>query len=390
MTFDYDVTIVGGGPIGSTLAYKLAKNKDLQIAIVDKKKNIGLPLQCAGIVSKKILKFNNLPEELILNQVKGAHLHSPNYDLSVSKKENEAYIIDRVAYDQYLLNRAKENGVKVINPFKVIGVNTKDGVITSEKGQIKSKIIIGADGSNSIISKELKNKQKYFNGSQFLLKSEDKIPEKDFVELYVKNQIFPGFIWAIPTYENIYRLGLFSNHTCGEEIGILENFIKNHPKYKNMEIIEKYYGKIPIYDKNKVLVKDRVLLIGDAASQVKPTSGGGLILGFQSTEIAEKAINHAIKEDNIKYLRDYEKTFKKNYNKELNYQLKVQKTLNLLSDDNLDYFFKQLKLKGGEELISTYGDMDEQSILVKEFIKKGYLFTMFPSIISHNIKKIWD
>ena len=60
------------------------------------------------------------------------------------------------------------------------------------------------------------------------------------------------------------------------------------------------------------------------------------------------------------------------------------------SDDNLDYFFKQLKLKGGEELISTYGDMDEQSILVKEFIKKGYLFTMFPSIISHNIKKIWD
>ncbi|MBX7077222.1 MAG: geranylgeranyl reductase, partial [Methanobacteriaceae archaeon] len=177
--------------------------------------------------------------------------------------------------------------------------------------------------------------------------------------------------------------------TCGEDIDILENFIKNNPKFKNMEILEKYYGKIPVYDKEKVLVKDRVILIGDAASQVKPTTGGGLILGFKSCEIAKNVIVKVLKNDNINLLKNYEKEFKKTYNKELNYQLKVQKTLNLLSDDDLDYFFNQLKEHDAEELISTYGDMDEQSILVKQFLKKGYLLSMFPSIIKRSVGKIW-
>lgn len=388
MAYDYDVTIVGGGPIGSTLAYKLAQN-GIKVSIIDKKKNIGLPLQCAGIISKEIHELNNLPKELILNEVKGANLHSPHENLTVFKNQTEAYIIDRVAYDKYLIKRAINEGVELINPCKVIGINTKEGLIISQKDQITSKIIVGADGANSIVSKELGNTLNYFNGSQFLLKSDENIQDFDYVDVYAKSDIFPGFIWAIPTYKNIYRVGLFSNHTCGEDIDILENFIKNNPKFKNMEILEKYYGKIPVYDKEKVLVKDRVILIGDAASQVKPTTGGGLILGFKSCEIAKNVIVKVLKNDNINLLKNYEKEFKKTYNKELNYQLKVQKTLNLLSDDDLDYFFNQLKEHDAEELISTYGDMDEQSILVKQFLKKGYLLSMFPSIIKHSVGKIW-
>lgn len=388
MMYDYDVVIVGGGPIGSTLAYKLTK-EDLKVCIIDKKKEIGLPLQCAGIISKKILTLNELPNEIILNEVKGAYLHSPHENLTVSKKDTEAYIIDRVAYDKYLLKRAVENGVKLINPCKVIGINTKEGIITSQEGQITSKIIVGADGANSIVSKELGNDLKYFYGSQFLLKSENNIENMEFVDLYANSNIFPGFIWAIPTYENIYRLGLFSNHTCGEELNILENFVKNHPQYSKMEIIEKHFGKIPVYDKEKILVKDRVLLIGDAASQVKPTTGGGLILGFEICQLAKNIIIETLKKDDITLLKNYEKKCKKTYNTELNYQLKVQKTLNLLSDEDLDYFFIQLKEKGAEELISTYGDMDKQSILVKEFLKKGFIFSMFPSIITRSVGKIW-
>lgn len=85
MSFDYDVAIVGGGPIGSTLAYKIAK-EGYKVAILDKKKEIGIPLQCAGIVSKNLMDVNEIPDNLILNSVKGAYLHSSNNTLKVEKK----------------------------------------------------------------------------------------------------------------------------------------------------------------------------------------------------------------------------------------------------------------------------------------------------------------
>ena len=101
MNFDYDVTIVGAGPIGFTLAYELAK-ENFSVCLIDKKKLIGLPLQCAGIVNKSVLEYNQIPEELILNKVKGANLHSKNQSLSVSKEDEQAKQNDIVTMYQYL------------------------------------------------------------------------------------------------------------------------------------------------------------------------------------------------------------------------------------------------------------------------------------------------
>ena len=126
MNFDYDVVVVGAGPVGSTISYYLAQN-GLDVAIVEKKKQIGYPLQCAGILSRHIFETNELPDEVIVNSVRGAFLHTKNHILNVEKQEEVAYIIDRIAYDQFLLNRAIENGVKLINQ-KVIDVDTKNGI----------------------------------------------------------------------------------------------------------------------------------------------------------------------------------------------------------------------------------------------------------------------
>ena len=82
MSFDYDVTIIGAGPIGSSLAYELAQ-EGLKVSLIDKKKLVGLPLQCAGIVNKRISELIDLPDDLILNEAKGAFLHSKNHSLTV-------------------------------------------------------------------------------------------------------------------------------------------------------------------------------------------------------------------------------------------------------------------------------------------------------------------
>ena len=73
MNFDCDVAIIGGGPVGSTVAYYLSK-KGLDVSIIEKKKQIGIPLQCAGILSSHILDLNDLPSEIILNEKHNSHL----------------------------------------------------------------------------------------------------------------------------------------------------------------------------------------------------------------------------------------------------------------------------------------------------------------------------
>lgn len=398
MNFDYDVAIIGAGPIGSTLAYKLAK-EDINVCLIDKKRVIGLPLQCAGIISSKIANFNEMPNELILNKVKGANIFSNSNELRVAKEDYEAFVIDRVAYDQFLFDRACKECVNTYLSSKVTDVDIEKGIIyfsnNAKINQISSKIIVGADGPDSIVSSKLGNDFSYFNASQYLVKV-DEIQERDFVNICAKENLFPGFTWAIPTYEDIFRVGIFSNHTYKEQLTILNDFLENdfqriphkneHYDYK---IIERYAGKIPIFNKENLLVNERVIIIGDAGSQIKPTTGGGLIIGFKVSEIAKNNIVKALKEDDINLLNNYHNEFLDSYSKEFSYQFKVQKTLSLLSDNDIDYFFTNLKEKDCEKLISEYGEMDNQSSLVKQFLKRGLLLVVLPKLLKNDLIKIW-
>lgn len=397
MSFDYDVAIVGGGPIGSTLAYKIAK-EGYKVAILDKKKEIGIPLQCAGIVSKKLMDVNEIPDNLILNSVKGAYLHSSNNTLKVEKNHTEAFIIDRIAYDKFLVERAVNNGVKFFNQYKVTYIDSDNGIIRCQNNmEVSAKIIVGADGSKSFVSSLINEKFNYFNASQYLVEintsSRDNMINTnavEFVDLFAISKILPGFLWCIPTSDSSFRVGLFSNNSYKDQKEILNSFLDNDERFKESSIIEKYHGKIPIFDKNKKIIKDRILLIGDAASQLKPTTGGGLIIGFDTTNLAKDAIIKSLDNDNINFLKDYEQNFKKKYAKELNYQIRVQKTLENLSDNDLDFMFTKLKEKNAEEIISKYGDMDKQSILVKEFIKRGLIFSIIPKVFFRKLISIWS
>ena len=409
MSFDYDVTIIGAGPIGSTLAYELAKD-DINVCLIDKKKVIGLPLQCAGIINKRVLDVNQFPDELILNKARGAVLHSKNHSLSVSKEEDQAIIIDRVALDQFLYNRAIENGVYSYLSSKVVTIDDVEGKVSfqneSTEKSIRSKIIVGADGPLSIVSSAFGNDFDYYCASQYLVKIDEDNNNMSFVDLYAYGDLFPGFIWQIPVSENIFRIGLFSNYDYKRQDEILNDFLMNDFQYEKYEIIEKYKGKIPIYNKENKLFKNRALIIGDAASQVKPTTGGGLLIGFEAVEMVKKAIVKALNSEDFnslnlekethndnKILQDclksYQEDFEERFIKEFSYQFKVQKTLCTLSDDDLDYFFEKLIEKEADKLISEYGDMDNQSILVKEFLKRGLVLSLLPAIHKRELAKIW-
>jgi len=170
---------------------------------------------------------------------------------------------------------------------------------------------------------------------------------------------------------------------------ILRELITKRSELKGATILKKYYGVIPKHDPQKQLVKDRVLLLGDAASQVKPTTGGGLIMGFVCAEIASRAASKALENENMELLMNYSKDYREQFKKELKVQLMVHKIFKSLSDSDLEYMFGKLKQEGAEDIISHYGDMDSQSPLIKEMFKRGIIFSILPKMLSWRISSLW-
>ncbi len=389
---NYEVVVVGAGPVGSTYARYMAE-KGFKVAILEKKKEIGVPLQCAGLLGKKIRKVNILPEEYIINSVRGAFLHSPeDVMLSVSKKNPEAYVLDRVGYDKFLSELAVESGADIFLKHNVTNVDSLNGIINlknSENTKISADIIVGADGHSSVVSQSFNPPSKSFQAAQYLVDTSQKRFTKDFVDLYVNSKISPGFFWVIPLSETTARIGLFSDGNYQDLTNYLNAFIRKRPELGELTIRKKYYGVIPKTDPHKRLVKDRIILLGDAASQVKPTTGGGLVMGFACAEIASKVTSHALETEDMTVLENYPRSYNEKFKKELKVQLMVHKVFESLSNPDLEYMFRRLKEKETEDVISHYGDIDEQSSLVKEMIKQGILFSILPKMFSRGLSSLW-
>lgn len=375
---DYDVAVVGAGPVGSTFA-RYAAEKGLKVAIFEKKKEIGVPLQCAGLLSKKIKEINILPDEFIINEIYGGCLYSPsNTMISMRKKEPLAYVLDRVAYDKFLTQLAVDKGVKLFLNHRVTGVDTKNGEIRFKDKKISAEVIVGTDGYSSIVSKEFNNNLKTVQAAQYLIDTGKNSFNDDYFQVYVNSEISPGFLWVIPLSKSTARVGLFADSDYQNLSRILNEFLENNKELRDAKISKKYHGVIPVYDPKNDVVKERTILIGDAASQTKPTTGGGLTIGFICAKIASEAVFNAISSKNIDILKNYEKQYKKMFKTELKMQLKVQKTYKSLDDKDLDSVILKLKEKEVGKIVSEYGDMDSQSPLVKELLKSGILFSVLP------------
>jgi geranylgeranyl reductase family protein len=385
---DYDVAVVGSGPVGSTLARYMVE-EGFKVVILEKKRNVGVPLQCAGLLGKRIKKVNILPPEFIMNEVYGAYLYSPSETiLKVSKNRPEAYVIDRVAYDKFLSDRAVDAGAQLMINHRVENVNIHSGEVLVRNGEkISAQVVVGADGYNSLVSRLFNPASENYEAVQYLMSVQD--VETDYVHLKTESQIAPGFLWIIPISESLVRVGMFSTLSYKEASAHLEGYIKKNPLLKNSSYLQKYHGCIPIYNPKKQIVKNRTLLLGDAASQVKPTTGGGLTLGFLCAKLASEVMIKALDEEDMDILQEYQVLYGKKFGRELKTQRMVHKTFKSLSDDDLDFMFSKLKEVDAEDLISEYGDMDTQSPLVKEMLRRGIIFSILPQLLSRRISSLW-
>ncbi len=376
----YDVIVVGGGPIGSKTASLISK-AGLDVLVIEEHQKIGSPLQCAGIVSTRIeeLAYDNLP---ILNRIKGGKIISPNSTISLRSDSNKALVLDRQKFDTGMADKAMDAGSSISTGSRFIGMehsgekvtaSIKHGGITQ---QISSKLIIGADGpySNVRDANDLPLPQEYLFGMQTEVPLST-LPDliRDEVEIYIGNHVSPGFFtWLIPTDDNV-RIGLC---TSGGKYpkGFFYSFLKKLGIMDEISTINS--GSIPLglIDRN---YSDRMMLVGDAACQVKPLTGGGLVYGLMCARHCADTAIASLESDRLNkdHLKIYSDLCMDTIGKEIKQALLLRKIFIGLDDNELDEIIHILGDEDLSRFLISRGDMDFPSIASKAVFRK------FPKLI---------
>jgi geranylgeranyl reductase family protein len=390
----YDAVIIGGGPIGGYVAKEIA-NKGYKVAILEEHKSIGEPLKCAGLVTPRVFDITKISKKTILqNKVKGANIHSPSGNtLTIGGDNTHAFAIDRQKFDEEIIKTAEKRGAEIFLENKLTSAKRKKMQIeikTSKNKEIRCKLLIGADGANSKTREifNLPQPNEFLKGIGREIKNTNLNP--DFVEIFTGQNIAPGFFaWIIPTNKEGTegRTGLcISQDAPHQPAFYLSNFLKNkqtHPYLKNINIEKKTGGIVPLGPLKKTY-SSNILLVGDAAAQVKPTSGGGLYTGLLCAQHCANIATDALDKNNFNstLLKSYHKLCSAGIGKELKSGMKLRRIFKKLSDKQIEKYVKFFQNPEITDTISRYGDIDYPSKLIKPMLKKSpSLIKLLPKII---------
>lgn len=377
----YDVIVVGAGPAGGFVAGAISR-QGYNVALLEEHHEIGKPVQCAGLITHRV--FDILGFKCgIVNEVRGARVHSPsNRSLILRAEKPRACVIDRAVFDQRIVERAVDKGCELQLGAKVTGLKRNGKGIRAEvkknrnTEELGCKLVIGSDGVGSIVARSLAiskpNEILSGFGAECVGCGE---VDNDFVDIFVGNKIAPGhFGWIIPTDEGV-RIGLCTSLGKKSTYQYFKNLLTHSGVKERLgePKIECYIaGLIPLGPMKKIC-SDGAMLVGDAAAQVKPLSGGGIYMGLLCGEHCAKVAAKALENDDVseKFLRGYQKLIQNDVGKEFKRAAQLRKIFVGLNDAHLEEGFEVLNDEKILSFISKHGDIDYPSGLTKAVLKKA-------------------
>ncbi|NOQ28557.1 MAG: geranylgeranyl reductase family protein [Methanosarcinales archaeon] len=390
---DYDVVVVGAGPAGC-LAAKYAAKNGAKTLIIEEHASIGSPVQCAGLLSTRAIRECEVVLDKGFHPITGAFVHAPDRRrIRISGREIKAYVVDRRIFDRTLAENAIRSGADILMRTRAVGIDIGTGThghgrrrilhveIEGEPDVIKADVVIGADGVQSHIARwaGLDTPDTVLSGAQVSTVYDFEDPE--FVEIF-PGSCAPGFFaWAIP-YHGSARIGLAvrpgfgsgSVARMGHESACahLKRLVAEHPVVSEKcdpGIAGIALGGIPISVPQQTAA-DGLLIVGDAAGQVKPTSGGGVYPGAVCAKIAGKVAADAVLEGDtsVRRLSEYDKLWRSRIGRELMIGRRINEWMVRLSDSEINRMVRVLDDDELLDLITRYGDMDHPSVVVRKLL----------------------
>ncbi|MGY5873444.1 MAG: geranylgeranyl reductase family protein [Candidatus Thorarchaeota archaeon] len=339
MSSQYDVAIVGAGPAGSTTAEILAR-KGFKTAILDRRSEIGVPIHCGELLptlpelhdifprSKRLQYLGDVPNDFVTNKTSRTQLISPQGHVVEFKFGTN--IIDRTKYDQYLAQRASDAGCETFLRSTVTNRSASNNLkIKSRHGldSLDAKVVVGADGPSSIISKTLGNsysspEQELSPAINFMMKNVD--CDEDVVQMYFGKNIAPGgYTWIIPKGDSMANVG-FGIRRCISTPGTslltyLKHFISKNkiasPMLKRAKVVSRVGAIIPVAGPLPITSSSNAVVVGDAAGHVMASNGGGIPPALAGGSIAGHVITAHLERQTP--LSMYDRIWKYEFGKEL-------------------------------------------------------------------------
>lgn len=364
MKDSYDVLVIGAGPAGS-IAAKTAAEKGLDVLLIEKRQEIGDPVRCAEGVSKQYLKRHvEIDKKWICADLKGSRIYAPD-GTKIEMAEEIAggevgYVLERKIFDRALAENAAKAGAEVRVKTRATGLIIEDDFIKGarlmhlgKEYDVHAKIVIGADGVESKVGRwaGIDTSLKPIDIEtcvQYLVAGID--INQEYCEFYIGSEIAPGgYVWIFPKGEGKANVGI---GILGSKMGkfkprpvdYLNTFLEK--KFPNARIVEMIFGGVPVSGSIEKTSANGLMLIGDAARQSDPVTGGGILNAMDAGKMAGESAFAAISAGDVsleKFEDVYEKRWRATTGHALDLSLIVKNCFIDLTDEDLNSLAHSLK-----------------------------------------------
>jgi digeranylgeranylglycerophospholipid reductase len=369
-----DALVVGAGPAGSRVAREIA-DAGLDVVVIEEHGEVGVPCHCSGLVTERTLDLADVGSDIVVNVIRGASVTAHGtkcYTLGGGRPY--ASVIDRVAMDRRLATQAVEAGAELRLRTRyerhesATGAAGRPGHLEvhvtagGAPGIIRTRLLVGCDGARSKVARFVRPERRPVGVISGLgaLATFDPTEPQDHVQIYLDRDAAPGwFGWTIPLADGTARLGTGS----GSGVRAIESFRQLQLRFPDSfgasEVLSHTGGSIPLWEPGP-MVADRVMLVGDAARQVKPTSGGGIYQALFAAQLAGSVGARALERDELSAadLRDYEVRWKRGMQGELLRQRDLRRAFVALDGGDIGRILKVLDRPEVRCAIEDSADID--------------------------------
>jgi len=372
-----DIVVVGCGVAGATAAENAA-SLGSRVLILEEHEQAGVPSHCSGHVGIKSMKRLGVhpPSNIIKNQIRGATFHSPSGQvLRLERQAPITWVLDRRAFDEHLAARAKTAGAEMWPNCRALSMRTLEPgtvqVRVSADGKPRSvscRVVVDCEGVAPTLAPARpageRRKSIWVNSAQVHV---DRVTDSDndMVEVYLGSKYAPGFFaWIIPWRDGSAKVGLATRE--GNAKTLLERFMKKHPdasrKLKASVGHQASFHPMPLGGPISKTFYPGMLVAGDSAQQVKPTTGGGIVFSLICGKAAGEVAHEATVMDDTSelFLSKYERQWRNEIGSDLSAMRRIRIMLFRLPDQYLERIFSVARSLGVASVLSRADDIDMQ------------------------------
>jgi len=349
MKQDYDVIVVGAGPAGSTAA-RYAAAGGASVLMLEKDRDVGYPVRCGEAVSHEgVIQFIEPNPKWIASTVTKFRLVAPNGKSVVPRLDGTGYVLERRIFDYEVAKLAANEGAEVVTKAYVYDLLKNDdggvvgvrALIKDVKVDIRCKVVVAADGVESRVGKwagidttcHIRDME---SCAQMTISGID--VEPDVLDFYFGDEVSPGgYLWVFPKGKDTANVGLGLSVEEAKKkpaIKFLHEFMEK--KFPRAAILTHIAGGVPCAKTCDRIVANNVILVGDAAHQVNPVSGGGIISGMIGGMIGGEVAAEAVASGDLAHLIQYEKRWQKRLGWRHEVFYTIKEAIAGFSDDTLN------------------------------------------------------